>query len=344
MSYKTLTEAATFDTAVVVPLGNQIRKAADLEAPVQALANRTKYLKAAVEAVPPAPDLSGVATKSGANTFTNTNTFSSTVNLNGQVNVNHDVTMKATLNLRSGGSTPPNIDVDGGIHADGAITSDSNLECHGVTSHGDITVDTGASIYANSGIVSGHTVNSDEDLTVTRDGTIGRNLTVGEAVSADAYTFTGAPLRYKIIPLSKGVVLTGHPTYVQPIAGGTGAYWVGDTASDWSEAFAIELPSGTILKEIAMYASNQVAGEHNTVYLASTSYPDWTADGEPTTVSTGISADSVASPGVSVLTKATGTVTINNSTNTYQIVCQMKASNHIRGIRIGIQDVALGNV
>lgn len=75
---KDLTEAATFDPTITVPLGTDSRaNAAEVvEAIAQHLANRSRFLKAVTDVA---------AQKNAINTFTAQNTFNGTVQANGGI-------------------------------------------------------------------------------------------------------------------------------------------------------------------------------------------------------------------------------------------------------------------
>lgn len=183
-----VTEPATWDaTPPIVPDADADMD--DATSIIEALAikfgSRTKYLYAAIAAIPPLPSLTDYARKSVANVFSAANTFTAAIETR-------------DINVRGGA----NIDVEGGVHADGTITSSSNIS----TPLDMVARDLNATrnVNAGDGAISGKSLNSDEATTVGTTLTVGGNITLpGDAAILLSGSDASKTL-YKSIPLDVG--------------------------------------------------------------------------------------------------------------------------------------------
>lgn len=198
-----LTEVATFDTPITVPdaTDSGTTRAQDVARVVGQLANRTEYLKHAVEnvVVPEVPTGDFAHKTESANTFTKAQTIQSTLHVTGSVDLD------SALNVDSTGHFDGNIDSDASIHADVDVTA---------------TRDINATRNLNAGAnVSGKMLHSDEDTVVDRDLTVSRNTALSGTLSVGTFDAHASTLLYGDA-LSSGSI--GARAFVYADANGAG--------------------------------------------------------------------------------------------------------------------------
>jgi hypothetical protein len=268
----TLTETATFDASITVPddLDTATQRASvGVTGPVQALANRTQFLNAAV---------SNAARTDVANTFTSPQTFSGGIHgatsFDGTLHADGGISTDSTLHAHG------NMDTDGTLHADGAIDSDSSIHADGAITGSTTLVITGASTLhgvTNTGDISTSGTLNTHDISATGALTVGGNINaaLGTAtvssvvalagVSAATVTTTGniestggdvivhAPNRvryssaitvHRTIPMCGGVVTAGGDLTL------ANAYWQSNGAGG-----TVQFPLGDILPSDAVINS-----------------------------------------------------------------------------------------
>lgn len=174
---ETLTESSTFAASVSVPTktdpGNN--RAALIKVALQALTNRTRWLKNTVDALPAAPDLSDYARKSVANIFTAAQRVNSTLRVTGETTL--DAQLHATT-----------------IEASSTISGASITSLGGVTAASDI-ISTGGGVTTSGAIVSATAVSGPTLTAVSGDITLAANRRVRYSGSVADRT------RRELIPL-----------------------------------------------------------------------------------------------------------------------------------------------
>jgi cytoskeletal protein CcmA (bactofilin family) len=178
-----ITETATFTPTVSVPDGTDTMVAAaeTVAAIAQALANRSRFLKAVTD---------DAVTKTGNNTFTGTNTFNGATTL-------------ASVTVTGGAQINGNISA-----SDGTVNVSGGLAVSGAAQAGSLAVTGGAQINGNISASDG-TVNVTGNLatagdasgaTLTSAGNVRLSSNAGDVV----YTSGSPPLRAVNIPLFTG--------------------------------------------------------------------------------------------------------------------------------------------
>ena len=178
-----ITETATFTPTVTVPDGTDTMVAAaeTVAAIAQALANRSRFLKAVTD---------DAVTKTGNNTFTGTNTFNGATTL-------------ASVTVTGGAQINGNISA-----SDGTVNVSGALAVSGAAQAGSLTVTGGAQINGNISASDG-TVNVTGNLATAGDSSGGSLSTPGNVRLTNnagdvVYTSGTPPVRAVNIPLFTG--------------------------------------------------------------------------------------------------------------------------------------------